>query len=71
MVVTRASRAITAQEISARIAKSLEGQYGLGEARNIMIEFDRDVRTLNVEPNVTGELQVVSLDYNRAPRVST
>ena len=65
VVVTRASRAITAQEISNRIAKSLEGRYGLGEARNITIEFDRDARTLNVEPNVTDELQIVSLSYNR------
>jgi flagellar basal body P-ring formation protein FlgA len=65
VVVTRASRAVTAPEISARIAKALEGQYGLGDARNIAIEFDRDVRTLNVEPNVTAELQVVSLNYNR------
>jgi flagella basal body P-ring formation protein FlgA len=65
VVVTRASRAIGAQEISARIAKAMEGQYGLGEARNIAVEFDRDVRTLNVEPTVAGELQVVSLNYNR------
>ena len=28
------------------------------------MQFDRDVRTLNVEPNVTGDLQVVSLAYN-------
>jgi flagellar basal body P-ring formation protein FlgA len=65
VVVTRASRAVTAQEISGRIANSLEGRYGLGEARNITIEFDRDARTLNVEPNVTEELQVVSLSYNK------
>jgi flagellar basal body P-ring formation protein FlgA len=65
VVVTRASRAITAQDISTRIAKSLEGRYGLGEARNITVEFDRDPRTLNVEPNVTEELQIVSLSYNK------
>jgi flagellar basal body P-ring formation protein FlgA len=65
VVVTRASRAITPQDISARVAKTLEGRYGFGEARNISVEFDRDVRTLNVEPNVSGELQVVSLTYNR------
>jgi flagella basal body P-ring formation protein FlgA len=65
VVVTRASRAITAQEISNRIAKSLSGRYGLGEAGNITIEFDRDARTLNVEPNLTDELQIVSLSYNR------
>ncbi len=65
VVVTRASRAIAAQEISACIAKAMEGQYGLGQARNILVEFDHDVRTLNVESNLTGELQVVSLNYNR------
>jgi len=65
VIVTRASRAITVQEIAARVAKALEGQYGLGEARNIAVEFDRDVRTLNVEPNLTGDLQVAALTYNR------
>jgi flagellar basal body P-ring formation protein FlgA len=65
VVVTRASRAIAAQEISARIAKALESQYGLGAARNITVEFDREVRTLNVEPNISGELQIGSLSYNR------
>jgi flagellar basal body P-ring formation protein FlgA len=65
VVVTRASRAITVQDIAARVAKALEGQYGFGQARNIAVEFDRDVRTLNVEPNVSGELQVVSLTYSR------
>jgi flagella basal body P-ring formation protein FlgA len=65
VVVTRASRTITVQEISTRIAKALESQYGLGEARNITVEFDRDARTLNVEPNISGDLDVVSLSYNR------
>jgi flagellar basal body P-ring formation protein FlgA len=65
VVVTRASRAITVQDIAARVAKALAGQYGFGEARNIAVEFDRDIRTLNVEPNVSGELQVVSLTYSR------
>jgi flagellar basal body P-ring formation protein FlgA len=65
VVVTRASRAIAAPEISARIAKALESQYGLGAARNITVEFDREVRTLNVEPNISGELQIGSLSYNR------
>ena len=64
VIVTRASRTITPKEISARIAQVLEGQYGLGEARNILVEFDRDVRTLNVEPTATGDLQVITLAYN-------
>jgi len=64
VIVTRASRAITGQEIAARIARVLEGQYGLGEARNIQISFDRDVRTIHVEAGAIGSLQVISLFYN-------
>jgi flagellar basal body P-ring formation protein FlgA len=64
VIVTRASRPITPQEIAVRIAQVLEGQYGLGTARNIRVEFDREVRTLNVEPDATGELQVLALAYN-------
>ena len=64
VVVARASRAITAQEISARIAQALEGQYGFGEARNILITFDRSVHTLNVERGASGELQVLTLAYD-------
>ncbi len=64
VIVTRASRAIAAPEISACIAHALEGRYGLGAARNILVEFDREVRTLNVEPTATGELQIVALTYN-------
>ena len=49
VIVTHASRAITAQEISNSIAQALAGQYGFGDAHNILVNFDRDVRTLQVE----------------------
>jgi len=64
VIVTRASRAIAPKEITARIAQALEGQYGFSTARNILVEFDRDVHALNVEPTATGELQVLTLTYN-------
>jgi len=64
IIVTRASRSITPREISTRIAKALEGQYGLGDAHNIQVEFDRELRALAVEPNATGELEVTALAYN-------
>jgi flagellar basal body P-ring formation protein FlgA len=68
VIVTRASRTIAPKEISARTAQALEGQYGFSTARNILVEFDREVRTLNVEPTASGELQVLTLTYN--PRTS-
>jgi flagella basal body P-ring formation protein FlgA len=64
VIVTRASRAISVQEISGRIAQALTSQYGFGDAHNIMVTFDRDVRTLQVEPDLTGPLQVQSLSFD-------
>lgn len=64
VIVTRASRAISPQEISASIAHALAGQYGFGTAHNIMVNFDRDVRTLQVEPDVVGPLQVTAISYD-------
>jgi flagellar basal body P-ring formation protein FlgA len=64
VVVTRTSRAITTRDISARIAQALAGQYGFGNARDILINFDGDVRTLQVEPNATDELRVLALSYD-------
>ncbi len=64
VVVTRASRPIATREISARIAQALAGQYGFGPARDILINFDGDVRTLQIEPNATGELRVLALSYD-------
>ena len=64
VVVTRDSRAIPVQEISASIAQALAGQYGLGDAQNITVYFDRDVRSLQVEPSATGDLQVLNLSYD-------
>jgi len=64
VIVTRASRAISVREVSARIAQALAGQYGFGNARDILVNFNGDVRTLQVEPNVTGELQVLALSYD-------
>ena len=64
VIVTRASRAITAQEISARVSQALSGHFGMGEARNITVYFDRDIRDLQVEPDATGDLQVLGLTYD-------
>ncbi len=64
VTVTRASRPISAQEMSASISQALSGQFGLGEARNITVFYDRDVRTVQAEPDAIGPLQVLSLNYD-------
>jgi flagella basal body P-ring formation protein FlgA len=64
VIVTRASRAITPQDISGSIAQALAGQYGFGEAHNIFVKFDGEVRTLQVEASLTGALQVLALSFD-------
>src|ERR1700735_3142030 len=44
VIVTRTSRAITPQDISGSVAQALAGQYGFGEAHNIFVKFDGEVR---------------------------
>src|SRR5258708_8112471 len=61
--VAGGSRTVTTEEISARISQALSGRFGLGEARNVTVYFDRDIRNLQVEPDATGELQVLNLTY--------
>lgn len=64
VIVTRASRVISPRDISDRVAKALSGQYGFGAAPNILVNFDGDVRAVQVEANATGDLQVLALSYD-------
>ncbi len=64
VIVTHASRAITPQDISGSVAQALAGQYGFGEAHNIFVKFDGEVRTLQVEASLTGALRVLALSFD-------
>lgn len=68
VVVTRASRAITAKDVEARLLQALAGQYGLSGAKDLTIAFDREIRTLQVEPGATGELEVAALNFDPRTR---
>jgi flagellar basal body P-ring formation protein FlgA len=46
-----------------RIADVVAGQPGVGEARNLSVTLDRDARPIQLEPSVTGELQVARAYY--------
>jgi flagella basal body P-ring formation protein FlgA len=62
VIVTRLSRAITGAEVGERIAGAFAGQFGFGQAQNLTITLDREVRILHVEPQVTGELAVARMN---------
>jgi flagella basal body P-ring formation protein FlgA len=67
VVVTRLSRALTAKDVTDRIARAFAGQYGFGDAQNLAVILDRDIRILHVEPTVTADLVVARM--NVEPRI--
>ena len=64
VMVTRASRVIAAKDIEARVLRALAGHSGIASIRDVVITFDRPVRTLHVEPGVTAELAVARFLYD-------
>jgi flagellar basal body P-ring formation protein FlgA len=61
VIVTRLSRAITAKDIADRIARAVSGQFGFGDAQNIAVTIDRDVRVMHVEATATTDLMVTRM----------
>ena len=57
-----AIRALTAKDITDRIARAFAGQYGFGDAQNLAVILDRDIRILHVEPTVTADLVVARMN---------
>jgi flagella basal body P-ring formation protein FlgA len=68
VTVVRASRAITAKDIEARIISVLAGQHGLGDARDLALSFDNRPRTLHVETSAGAELGVARLAFDPRTR---
>ena len=62
IMVTRASRAITARDFEMRIVRALAGQYGLADAKNLSVIFDNQPRTVQVEPT-SAELRVARITF--------
>jgi flagella basal body P-ring formation protein FlgA len=64
VVVTRASRTIPAKDIEERVAQALSTQYALGPTKDIAVNFDRELRAVQVEPTTKGEPRVAYLSYD-------
>jgi flagella basal body P-ring formation protein FlgA len=65
VIVTRSSRPITARDITGRIARAVAGQYGYGDADNLAVILDRDIRLLHVEATAVADLAVVRMNVER------
>ena len=64
VTVTRASRAISPQEIENRVAAALSTQFSLGRPQDLALRFDDDVQAVHVEPTVTGEPRIARITYD-------
>ncbi len=64
VIVTRASRTIPAKQVEDTVATALSKQFSLGDAKNIAISFEREMRAIQVEPNAQGEPRVSRVTYD-------
>ena len=62
--VTRASRVIGGKEIESRIARAFAGQYGLGDAKRLTINLEREAHPIFVDPNNTADLEVTRSSFD-------
>lgn len=63
ITVTRASRILAIKDIERAVADALERRNGLGDAADLLLTFDRDVRMLQLDAANTGEPQAVAVRY--------
>jgi flagellar basal body P-ring formation protein FlgA len=68
VAVTRASRAISSDDIEARIVRALVVRHNLGKAENLKVMFDRDVRAIQLDANTNPELSLARLNYDASSR---
>jgi flagella basal body P-ring formation protein FlgA len=64
VTITRLSRSLTSKDIEQQIARSLERRNGLGDASSLSVTFDRELRTVQLDPSNTGDPQVVSAHFD-------
>ncbi|MBH5401909.1 flagellar basal body P-ring formation protein FlgA [Bradyrhizobium sp. CNPSo 4010] len=62
--VTRLARTLASKDIENAVAAALERRFGLGEAANITITFDRSVAEMRLEASNSGALQPVATRYD-------
>jgi flagella basal body P-ring formation protein FlgA len=64
VTVVRASRSIPAKQIEDVVAAALSKQFNLGEPKNIAVAFERDMRTIQVEPSAKGDPRIARINYD-------
>jgi flagella basal body P-ring formation protein FlgA len=64
VAVTRASRAVSIDEMTRVLTLAIIRQNGLAPDAELQVTFDASVRTAQIEPGLTGSLQVTRLAWS-------
>lgn len=62
--VTRLARTLANKDLESAVASALERRFGLGDAANITVTFDRGVSDMRLDASNTGALQPVATRYD-------
>ncbi|MCK1681129.1 flagellar basal body P-ring formation protein FlgA [Bradyrhizobium sp. 147] len=62
--VTRLARTLASKDLETAVASALERRFGLGEAANITVTFDRGIADVRLDASNTGALQPVATRYD-------
>jgi flagella basal body P-ring formation protein FlgA len=62
--VTRLARILANKDLENAVASSLERRFGLGDAANITVTFDRGIADMRLDASNTGALQPVATRYD-------
>jgi flagella basal body P-ring formation protein FlgA len=63
VMVTREARTLTQKEIQTEVTQALERRNGLGEAANLAVTLDRDVRVMQLDAAHRGGLTPIAIRY--------
>jgi flagellar basal body P-ring formation protein FlgA len=64
VMVTRLARTLANKDLELAVATALERRFGLGDAANITITFDRGISDVRLDASNTGALQATSTRYD-------
>ena len=62
--VTRLARTLANKDLEDAVASAIERRFGLGEAANIAVTFDRGISDMRLDASNTGALQPVATRYD-------
>jgi flagella basal body P-ring formation protein FlgA len=62
--VTRLARTLESKDIELQVARALEHRFGLGDAGNLSLTFDRDVQDLRLDASNSGAMQPIAARFD-------